>query len=379
MRGFEERFLAIALPYRVIGGPRFYERQEIRDALAYLRVIASPADDLAFERIVNVPKRGIGSATVQAVFGLARADGVPLSEAAQRIVETDALKPRARATLRALMADFARWRDAAGTERHPDLARKVLDESGYTAMWQADKSPEAPGRLDNLKEFVAGMEEFETLEGFLEHVSLVTTADGDSGGDRLTLMTLHAAKGLEFDHVFLPGWDDGLFPHQRAMDENGIAGLEEERRLAYVGLTRARRRAWVISAANRRVHGLWQSSIPSRFLGELPDAHIDVIDETGPGSRRAPAAPSTPGFALPMPRGGFSARHDGPVIDGVAYTTERTPRAAGPFAAGDRVFHTKFGPGTVRAADGDKLTIAFDKAGEKKVIDSFVTPEAEAS
>ncbi|NBC32731.1 MAG: UvrD-helicase domain-containing protein [Alphaproteobacteria bacterium] len=395
MRGFEERFLAIGLPYQVIGGPRFYERQEIRDALAYLRVIASPADDLAFERIVNVPKRGLGSASLQAVHRMARAAGVPLTEAAARIVETDELKPRARNALRALMHDFARWRDQAADIRHPDLARVVLDESGYTAMWQADKSPEATGRLDNLKEFVTGMEEFETLEGFLEHVSLVTSADGNKDGDRLTLMTLHAAKGLEFDHVFLPGWEEGLFPHQRAMDESGVAGLEEERRLAYVGLTRARRRAWICTAANRRVHGLWQSSLPSRFLGELPEAHVDLSDETGPSGRRDPgfagpwgAGAGRPpggaaggrgeagGFALPMPRGGFHRKSE-PVIEGVAYTTER-PAPAQVFAVGDRVFHQKFGPGTVRAAEGDKLTIAFDKAGEKKVISSFLTRESDA-
>ena len=242
MREFEERFITLGLPYRVVGGPRFYERLEIRDAMAYLRLVAQPANDLAFERIINTPKRGIGAASLQALHRVGRAARVPLSEACWRLIETDELKPKARTTLRALMQDFERWRDLSGRIRHTDLAQIVLDESGYTAMWQTDKSPEAPGRLENLKELIAAMEEFESLQGFLEHVSLVMENEAAAGGDMLTLMTLHSAKGLEFEHVFLPGWEEGLFPHQRALDESGIAGLEEERRLLYVAVTRPSRR-----------------------------------------------------------------------------------------------------------------------------------------
>jgi len=391
MRAFEERFLTLGLPYQVIGGPRFYERMEIRDALAYLRVIAQPDDDLAFERIVNTPKRGIGAATVQTLHRAARAGGVSLTEAGWRVTETDELKPRARSTLRGLLMDFERWREMAARVRHTDLARTVLDESGYTAMWQADKSAEAPGRLENLKELVAGMEAFETLAGFLEHVSLVMDIDADPGGDRLTLMTLHAAKGLEFDHVFLPGWEEGLFPHQRAMDEHGIAGLEEERRLAYVGLTRARRRAWITCAVNRLVYGQWQSTVPSRFLDELPAAQVDVAGEGGlpgagprdarfgggvAGSGEAMAA----GVAEPRPARPFvpprerPRRGAPPTLDGEAFAAPARPAPDRPYRPGERVFHDKFGYGTVTASDAGKLTVDFEHSGEKKVMAGFVQP-----
>ena len=301
MRAFEERFINMGLPYRVVGGPRFYERQEIRDAMAYLRVIAQPDDDLAFERIVNTPRRGIGAATLQTISRAARAGGTPMTVAVAALVETDELKPRTRTALSRLLQDFARWRGQADELALPDLAGRVLDESGYTAMWQADRSPEAEGRLENLKEFVSSTGEFETLAGFLEHVGLVMDNATADAGDRLTLMTLHAAKGLEFDHVFLPGWEEGLFPNQRALDETGIAGLEEERRLAYVGLTRARKRAYVSAAANRQIHGQWQSTLPSRFVEELPEDHCDVIADSG-----LDVAPQ-PSFALPRAPGLYGA------------------------------------------------------------------------
>ena len=270
MREFEDRFVTLGLSYRVIGGPRFYERAEIRDALAYLRVINSPADDLAFERIVNVPKRGLGDATVQMLHDHARKRRIPLFEAARAVVETDELKPKARGSLRDLILHFDRWRARREVTSHTELAEIVLDESGYTDMWQKDRSADAAGRLDNLKELIRSMEEFENLQGFLEHISLVM--DRDSGPDEqaVSLMTLHSAKGLEFDNVFLPGWEEGLFPSQRTLDEQGRAGLEEERRLAHVGLTRARRRAKLYFATNRRIHGTWSTTIPSRFLDELP-------------------------------------------------------------------------------------------------------------
>src|SRR6266851_3220679 len=278
-REFEERFITLGLPYRVIGGPRFYERQEIRDALAYLRLVHQPADDLAFERIVNTPRRGIGAATLQSLHALSRAQRMPLAAAAEALIASDELKPASRKALSGLLGDLARWR---GLDiPHPQLAGIVLDESGYTAMWQQDKSPDAPGRLENLKELVTAMAEFENLTGFLEHVGLVMENVAESGADMVSLMTLHSAKGLEFDTVFLPGWEEGLFPSQRSMDETGLAGLEEERRLAYVGITRARRRAAISYAANRRIHGQWQPAIPSRFVGELPEAHVEILAEPG--------------------------------------------------------------------------------------------------
>ena len=281
MREFEDRFVTLGLPYRVIGGPRFYERAEIRDALAYLRVVNSPADDLAFERIVNVPKRGLGDATVQVLHDHARKRRVPLTEAARAIVETDELKPKPRGALRGVLEAFDRWRKQRDALPHNELAEIILDESGYTEMWQKDRSADAAGRLENLKELVRSMEEFENLQGFLEHISLVMDKDKSADADAVNIMTLHSAKGLEFNTVFLPGWEEGLFPHQRTLDDQGRAGLEEERRLAHVGLTRARKRAKIYFATNRRMHGLWQTNIPSRFLDELPEAHVEVTEAQG--------------------------------------------------------------------------------------------------
>src|SRR5580692_5328937 len=281
MREFEDRFISLGLPYRVIGGPRFYERAEIRDAMAYLRLIAQGDDDLAFERIVNKPKRGIGDASVATLHAYARLRRLPLLTAAREIADTDDLPPKARKALAELAANFARWTETSRVLPHTELAEMVLDESGYTDILKADKSAEAPGRLDNLKEFVRSMEQYESLAAFLEHVSLVMELAQDETGDRINLMTLHAAKGLEFDTVFLPGWEEGLFPSQRTMDENGLAGLEEERRLAYVGLTRAKQRVRASFAANRRVHGSWQSALPSRFLKDIPEEHVEAVMDEG--------------------------------------------------------------------------------------------------
>ncbi|MCB1507980.1 MAG: ATP-binding domain-containing protein, partial [Hyphomicrobiaceae bacterium] len=393
MREFEERFVTLGIDYRVVGGPRFYERAEIRDALAYLRVIAQPADDLAFERIVNVPRRGLGNATIQTLHRLARSAAIPLTEAAAQLSETEELKPKPRGALRALLADFSRWRDAVETMAHTELAELVLDESGYTAMWQADKSADAQGRLENLKELIRSMEEFDSLSGFLEHIQLVMDRDAESTGSAVSLMTLHAAKGLEFDAVFLPGWEEGLFPHQRALDETGKAGLEEERRLAYVGMTRARKRLFIWFASNRRVHGLWQASVPSRFLNELPESEIAIADKApgygGYGARGVgnygasrfdrPMSTSssyeTPGWQRARRAGSEGrGRSSGPLtID--AELVARSVDGATPsgFSRGERVFHQKFGYGHIASIEGNKLTIDFDKAGRKKVLDSFVS------
>jgi len=370
MREFEERFITTGIPYRVVGGPRFYERQEIRDALAYLRLIHQPDDDLAFERIVNTPRRGIGTATIQVLHTLGRASGVALMEAARRVIETDELKPAARKAVALLVRDFDRWRRESERLAHTELAQVVLDESGYTAMWQDDKTPEAPGRLENLKELIVAMAEFETLAGFLEHVSLVMDNAIESGGDLVTLMTLHAAKGLEFDHVFLPGWEEGLFPHQRALDENGQSGLEEERRLAYVGLTRARLRADVSYAANRRMHGQWQSALPSRFVDELPQDQIEAETASGMYGMRAPVGRGAFGDIETSSFGGY--RRLVRPLPGGGPREGLQIRAVGGFGVGDRVFHQKFGTGTVREVEDAKLTIDFDHAGEKRVMDSFV-------
>jgi DNA helicase-2/ATP-dependent DNA helicase PcrA len=385
MREFEDRFIALGLPYRVIGGPRFYERAEIRDAMAYLRLIAQGDDDLAFERIVNKPKRGIGDASVQALHTLARARQLPLLAAAGELATTDEVPPKARKAFGELAIDFARWTQAASHLPHTELAEMVLDESGYTDMLKNDKSAEAPGRLENLKELVRSMEGFESLTSFLEHVSLVMEIEQNETGDRINLMTLHAAKGLEFDTVFLPGWEEGLFPSQRTMDENGLAGLEEERRLAYVGLTRARQRVFTSFAANRRVHGTWQSALPSRFLSELPEEHVETsVDEGfygGYAGFRDNA--NTGGFASTYDSPGWKraqanraagmARTRAPLIEAQAHTIQTSDPAASEYKLGERVFHQKFGYGRVSAVEGNKLTVDFDKAGEKRVIDNFVT------
>jgi DNA helicase-2/ATP-dependent DNA helicase PcrA len=386
MREFEDRFISLGLPYRVIGGPRFYERQEIRDAMAYLRLIAQGDDDLAFERIVNKPKRGIGDASVASLHAYARARQLPLLAAAREIADSDELPPKARKALGELAANFARWSDTARVLPHTELAEMMLDECGYTDMLKVDKSAEAPGRLDNLKEFVRSMEGFESLAAFLEHVSLVMEIAQDESGDRINLMTLHAAKGLEFDTIFLPGWEEGLFPSQRTMDESGLAGLEEERRLAYVGLTRARKRIRISFAANRRVHGSWQSALPSRFIKEIPETHVDAtVDEgfyggyTGfrdnqnaadfgstydsPGWKRARANRAAQGSMRTRP----------PLIEAQAWSVQTSDPGASQYARDDRVFHQKFGYGRVRYVEGNKLTVEFDKAGEKRVIDQFVS------
>jgi DNA helicase-2/ATP-dependent DNA helicase PcrA len=383
MREFEERFIEIGVPYRVVGGPRFYERAEIRDALAYLRLVAQPDDDLAFERIYNTPRRGLGEATLALLHGAGRAASRSLTATALALIETDELKAKPRQVLRDLMADFARWRGRMDSVTPEELARIVIEESGLVEMWKAENTEEAKGRLENLKEFVRSLAEFPTLGSFLEHVSLVTDAERDDAGPRVTLMTLHAAKGLEFDVVFLPGWEEGLFPHQRAVDENGLAGLEEERRLAYVGLTRARRRVAMYFASNRQVRGLWQSPAPSRFLDELPEDHVEVVQAADPpnfgyASRFDQAVFSggryeTPGWKRAQERSqGADYRRPAPprVIEGRAMILEAQSSS---YKVGDRVFHQKFGPGVVSLTDGAKLTIDFDKAGRKMVLDSFVS------
>lgn len=438
-REFEERMLTLGVPYRIIGGARFYERAEIRDALAYLRVVSQADDDLAFERIVNTPKRGIGATSVQKVHEMARELGTSVSYAVRHACSVDRIRGKAKTSLLRLMDDFDRWRALSKTIPHTELMETILDESGYTDMWQNDKSPDAPGRLENLKELVSAMGEFDTMAGFLEHIALVMDNNERADGDKLTIMTLHASKGLEFDHVFLPGWEEGVFPSQRSLDETGLKGLEEERRLAYVGITRAREVAHIYYAANRQIFGQWQNSVPSRFIEELPEDHIDMdaaqgLYGAGQGSYSAynrnnwrdddwsdnpsydkssemgsyewgktsrPSRSSNyddykkndhytgqsdygdsfkPGWKRAGKKQPYARQQGKDFLDlkPASQIKVRKAKAAkktvSSFAIGERVFHEKFGYGMIEDVEGKKLTVQFDHAGEKRIMDNFVKP-----
>ena len=386
MRAFEDRFMTIGLPYRVIGGPRFYERQEIRDAMAYFRLAIGPDDDLAFERIVNTPKRGLGDKAVQTIQTAARQNGVSLLQGARIAIEDGLIGGKGGAALRDFVALMGRAHlDAMDPgASHVELAERLLDESGYTAMWQNEKSPDAPGRLDNLKELVKALEEFDNLQGFLEHVALVMDRDDGDVADQVSIMTLHAAKGLEFPIVFLPGWEDGLFPNQRAMDESGQKGLEEERRLAYVGLTRAESLATISFAGNRRLYGQWQSSMPSRFIDELPDVEIEVLTPPGLYGGGYGAAMAMAGANAGSDMHERAARAD--VYNSPGWKRMQnaaSARQARPapvvidadaveFAVGDRVNHTRFGEGIIMGIAEDTLTVQF-QIGFKNVKVGYVT------
>lgn len=358
-REFEERFIKLGVSYKVLGGPRFYERMEIRDALAYFRVVVQRADDLALERIINTPRRGIGDSTLNTLHAHARRLGICLHDAIMDLTQTDEFKPKVKATLMKLLDDFARWRSLMDSMNHAELAAQILDEAGYMQMWKEDKSPEAPGRIENLKELIGGMQEYGSLPEFLEHVALVMENQDASGGEFITVMTLHGAKGLEFDHVFLPGWEEGLFPSQRSMDENGMKGLEEERRLAYVGITRARKRVFISYVASRRMYRNWINAVPSRFIGELPKELIDPVSQSGMvqagRSRHWDSSGFTPAPVKVAPQDRKVQTQSGDIL-----------------ARGDRIFHDKFGYGKIINIDGHKLDIAFEKSGTKRVMDSFV-------
>ena len=381
MREFEDRFISLGIPYRVIGGPRFYERAEIRDANAYLRLIAQIDDDLAFERICNKPRRGLGNVAMQTLQNAARGQGKSLFRKAEEIIDTEELKPAARRALTGFVRAVTHWRSLVDTMTHTELAELVLDESGYTAMWQADKSPDAPGKLENLKELVRSMEEFETLTGYLEHISLVMEAANDDNEDKVSIMTLHAAKGLEFESVFLPGWEEGLFPHQRSLDESGTKGLEEERRLAYVGITRAKQRATISFAGNRRTHGQWNSALPSRFIDELPQDHVEVAESdhaVGGFSNQSrfsndfsTSSYNSPGWQRAQNNRSSYKQSAPPTINARAEPVVSSMSSSA-FKRGERIFHQKFGYGRIEAIEGNKLTVAFEKAGTKKVLDNYV-------
>ncbi|MDG1666493.1 MAG: UvrD-helicase domain-containing protein [Hellea sp.] len=385
MRSFEERFIQIGMPYRVIGGPRFFERQEIRDAHAYIRVLRSETDDLAFERIVNVPKRGIGSTTIQKLQIIARKMNVSLEQATREVIKTDEIRGKARTALRSFTKDLDRWRGNLITSNHTDVTEIVLDESGYTQMWLNNKDAKSSSRLENLKELIQAMGEFESLDSYLEHVSLVLDVEKNDQEEEVSIMTLHSAKGLEFPLILLPGWEEGTFPSQRSMDEAGSEGLEEERRLAYVGITRARERAKIYFAANRQIYGSWQSSLPSRFIDELPPENVSAGSETGyydnntlneakieitsefpDSASRRYNSPGWQRYKTHKSKSLYSRQVEG------KFSKKLDAHAKQKFKIGERIFHQKFGYGKIQTVDGNKLNVDFEKAGHKKVLDSFV-------
>ncbi len=369
-RAFEECFTAMSIAYKVIGGLRFYERMEIRDAIAYMRCVAQPQDDLAFERIVNTPKRGIGSATIDQIRAIATEQGISMMQTVEKMLANGSFKPRVQETFSKLLGDFDRWRTRLKEQTHTEMVEAMLEESGYIAMWKNDTTPEAEGRVENLKELIVALGEFVSLEEFLEHVSLVMDSDNIDDSDMVRIITLHSAKGLEFDTVFLPGWEEGLFPHQKRIDEEGNTGIEEERRLAYVGITRAKKRLTISFDSNRRIFNQWQSSVASRFIDELPAAHIE-ISNLGTGY--------APGFK----QSGMLYRNP-PLINKEQYQQQwqkkkdtqmqqqikvTTPDG---YTTGQRVFHIKFGYGLITRIEGANLTIKFEKAGTKNIMKDFV-------
>ena len=380
-RYFEERFIEIGIPYKVVGA-KFYERLEIRDALAYLRVIQQPNDDLALERIINIPKRGIGTSTTNMIHRYARKNEISFFSATEVLLSTDEFRPNVKKTLQNLINQFYHWTKEEKVISQTELAMKVFEESGYIEYWQNDKSIDSEGRLENIKELINAMSGFENLAGFLEHISLVMDGDTEAEAGEVSLMTLHAAKGLEFDAVFLPGWEEGLFPSQRSIDELGLIGLEEERRLAYVGITRARKKLFISYTANRQIHGLWQGSIPSRFISELPKEDLNENIEGNLGA----AASSHRQFEFNQISNqnnnygpGFIRAKKNKISALNHYNSSKRDNQnkikssfATQFKLSQRVFHQKFGMGTIISVDGDKLDIAFDKAGEKRVISSYI-------
>ena len=387
MRAFEDRFMTIGLPYRVIGGPRFYERAEIRDAMAYFRAAISKEDGLALQRIINKPKRGIGDKAQQKINLEARNNNISLLDAAKSLCEKEELSGRAKKELKILLAQLDRWHRISldKTFNHIELAEIILEESGYTDMWGNEKTPDAPGRLENLKELVKALDQFENLQGFLEHVSLIMENETDDNALKVSIMTLHGSKGLEFKHIYLPGWEDGLFPSQRSMDESGKFGLEEERRLAYVGITRAEELCTISFVANRRIFGQWQSALPSRFIDELPEEHIEILTPPGLyGGSFGAAAPNvssfseindkendtynSPGWRRMKERSRFKETF----VDNTKDLGILESEAVDISDLNRRIFHQKFGYGKITSKDGDKLTILFEKAGEKKVLAKYI-------
>ena len=374
MREFEDRFISVGLPYKVIGGPRFYERKEIRDVNAYLRIALQPNDSLALERIINTPKRGIGETTVKKIRDRSKENNLPMIDSIKELIDEKAFKGKAENSLKKLVGLIFHWNKLINEEDKIDIAEIIVEDSGYLDMLRNDKSLTAEGRVDNVYELFRSLEPFENIKAYLEHISLVMEIDNNQFGKKVSLMTLHAAKGLEFDYIFLPGWEEGVFPNQRAIDEGGIESLEEERRLAYVGVTRAKKKASIYYSANRRMHNQWISSIPSRFVSELPEENTETDLSNYSGEKELfreqefidfdQSDYDTPGWE----RAKYESNNK--TIDHIEKNNNLLNNS--PFQLGSRVIHKKFGEGKILSIDGKKLTINFGKSGTRKVMENFV-------
>ena len=371
-REFEERFIKIGLPYRVIGGMKFYERAEIKDALCYLRLIQQKNDDLAFERIINNPKRSIGDSTLKKLHDLSRTRNKNLFETADEILNEDELKPKTKESLKQFIKLVKTWTKLSEQLDHVQLLERVLDESGYTQMLINEKSPEAEARLENLKELRASMKNYSNLVEFLENISLQTSIDEEWEGEKINLMTIHAAKGLEFTCIFLPGWEEGLFPHQKSIEEKGDQAVQEERRLAYVALTRAKQRLFISFANNRKYYGNnnsndWMPSMPSRFIDELDKQYLE-INETAKDNDQDFEFSQDFNFTEGKKSPGWKRYlQEKEKIKTINYTNNLTN-----FKIGQGVEHETFGKGKIIHIDGNKLLINFKDSGEKKVIDKYL-------
>ena len=377
-RELEERFIKIGLPYRIIGGLKFYERAEIKDALGYLRLINQSSDDISFERIINTPKRSIGNNSVKKIHQYAKQKGLCLLDASQEILKENILKPKTVKNLKTFITNMISWKKNSETFDHIALLETVLDESGYTSMLKTEKTPEADAKLENLKELKSSMKSYTSLDDFLENISLQTAIDEKWDGEKINIMTIHSAKGLEFDAVFLPGWEEGLFPHQKSIDEKGAEGIEEERRLAYVAITRAKKELYISFANQRKFYGRqndnydFYSSIQSRFIDEIDNEYTEIsIDESSEDDFIFDQDCSTE--SKKNSPGWNRLKNNIKNIDENSVKTITLTENLTKYTVGETVMHEGFGKGKIIHIDGNKLLINFNEQGEKKVIDKFVT------